>query len=134
MPTRKPNETKEPPAVRSTVFGFSAIDRACVTRLVGHSIALVERELILQTLRYNQGNRTRTADLLGISIRSLRDKIRHYRDQGQSVPEPRSQSDDEISVTKYRENLVELLTQATPNAHDLRQFRIDRRVYGFDRL
>ena len=64
----------------------------------------VERELILQTLRHNQGNRTRTADLLGISIRSLRDKIRHYRDQGQSVPEPQSQSDDEISVTKYREN------------------------------
>jgi DNA-binding protein Fis len=129
MPARKPNETKEPPAVRSTAsFGFSAIDQECVTHLVGHTIALVECELILQTLRYNQGNRTRTADLLGISVRSLRDKIRHYRDQGHSVPEPRSQSDEEISVTKYRENLVELLTQATPNAHDLRLFRIDRRV------
>ena len=32
----------------------SAIDRECVTHLVGYTLALVERELILQTLKYNQ--------------------------------------------------------------------------------
>jgi hypothetical protein len=31
--------------------------------------------------------RTRTADRLGISIRSLRDRIRNYRDHGESVPD-----------------------------------------------
>jgi two-component system, response regulator FlrC len=71
-------------------FGLSLIDRACIAQLIGHSLALIEREFILQTLRYNQGNRTRAANILGISIRSLRDRIRSYRDRGESVPEPGS--------------------------------------------
>jgi DNA-binding NtrC family response regulator len=67
---------------------LTAVDRSYVAHLVGHSLAHIERELILQTLRHSQGNRTRSADLLGISIRSLRNKIRDYRDQGESVPTP----------------------------------------------
>jgi DNA-binding NtrC family response regulator len=66
------------------------MDRACVKQLVGHRLALVERELILQTLRAHKGNRTRTADLLGISIRSLRDRIRNYRSRGDDIPAPES--------------------------------------------
>ncbi len=69
-------------------FEPSLIDRACIAQLTGHTLALIEREFILQTLRYNQGNRTRASNILGISIRSLRNKIRSYRDQGESVPEP----------------------------------------------
>jgi DNA-binding NtrC family response regulator len=80
--------TPERPSIRPSEL--SAADRACIERLVGHTLALVEREFILQTLRDNQGNRTRSARLLAISIRSLRDKIRSYRDQGESVPEPAS--------------------------------------------
>jgi hypothetical protein len=98
----------------------SAIDRECVTHLVGYTLALVERELILQTLKYNQGNRTRTAAILGISIRSLRDRIRDYRNQGQSVPKPGFQLISGISDTTNRRNPVELLTDATLNAPDLR--------------
>jgi len=71
-------------------FGLSAIDRACIRHLVGHTLAVVEREFILETLRHYSGNRTRAADLLRISIRSLRDRIRAYRSQGESVPESRS--------------------------------------------
>jgi two-component system, response regulator FlrC len=89
MPSRATDETSPRAFMRSSAsFGLSAIDRACVTHLIGHTLARVEREFILQTLRYNQGNRTRAAGLLGISIRSLRDKIRNYRDQGEYVPEP----------------------------------------------
>ena len=44
----------------------------------------------LEALRSHQGNRTRTADRLGISVRSLRNKIRTYRRYGESVPEPGS--------------------------------------------
>ncbi len=69
-------------------FECYAADGECVTHLVGQKLAVVERELILQTLRYYHGNRTRAAELLGISVRSLRDRIRNYREQGQSVPEP----------------------------------------------
>jgi DNA-binding NtrC family response regulator len=71
-------------------FGLTANDRACIMQLVGHALAVVEREFILQTLRRQGGNRTRSADVLRISIRSLRDRIRCYRRQGENVPEPES--------------------------------------------
>jgi two-component system response regulator FlrC len=91
MPNYPSYELAEHQPVNATPrCGLSAIDRACVKQLVGHRLALVERELILQTLRTHQGNRTRTADLLGISIRSLRDRIRNYRSQGEDVPAPES--------------------------------------------
>ena len=71
-------------------FAFSASERACIVHLIGHTLARVEREFILQTLRYNQGNRTHAANSLGISIRSLRDRIRNYRNRGECVTEPGS--------------------------------------------
>jgi two-component system, response regulator FlrC len=79
-----------PPANATGAGGLTAMDRACIKQLVGHRLALVERELILQTLRAHKGNRTRTADLLGISIRSLRDRIRNYRSRGDDIPAPES--------------------------------------------
>ncbi|WP_223568904.1 helix-turn-helix domain-containing protein [Agrobacterium tumefaciens] len=46
--------------------------------LVGRTLADVERRLIFQTLRHCHGNRTRTAALLGISLRTIRNKLRGY--------------------------------------------------------
>lgn len=54
--------------------------------LVGRSLADVERELILETLRHCAGNRTQAADILGISVRTLRNKIRQYHEEGVEVP------------------------------------------------
>jgi hypothetical protein len=59
--------------------------------LVGRTIAQIERELILQTLRHNCGNRTHSADLLGISVRTPRNKLRYYKDQGEVVAVPGQQ-------------------------------------------
>jgi DNA-binding NtrC family response regulator len=67
---------------------FSAAEIQAVRRLVGHSIAAVERELICETLAQRGGNRTHAATILGISIRALRNKIRAYRGRGRGVPEP----------------------------------------------
>lgn len=53
---------------------------------VGRSVAEVERDLILDTLRHTLGNRTRAAHLLGISIRTLRNKLREYAAAGIAVP------------------------------------------------
>ena len=54
--------------------------------LVGHTIEEIERELILDTLVYHCGNRSRAASVLGISIRTLRNKINKYATLGITVP------------------------------------------------
>src|SRR5207244_1966751 len=41
-----------------------------------------ERRMILQTLRETGGNRTEASKRLGISIRTLRNKLREYRGAG----------------------------------------------------
>lgn len=46
--------------------------------LVGETLADVERRMILQTLRHCHGNRTRTAEMLGVSLRTIRNKLRSY--------------------------------------------------------
>ena len=45
-------------------------------------LAEVERDLILQTLKVTDQNRTRAAEILGISIRTLRNKIQEYKEEG----------------------------------------------------
>ena len=45
----------------------------------------VEKAVILRTLSEHDNNRTRTAEMLGISIRTLRNKLREYREEGQSA-------------------------------------------------
>lgn len=49
--------------------------------LAGMPLAQVERQAILETLKQTNGNQTRAAKVLGISDRTLRDKIRQYRQQ-----------------------------------------------------
>jgi len=59
--------------------------------LVGHTVADVERDLILDTLDHVLGNRTHAANILGISIRTLRNKLNQYADEGIEVPAPGEQ-------------------------------------------
>jgi DNA-binding NtrC family response regulator len=54
--------------------------------LVGRTVEAVERELILNTLGHCLGNRTHAANILGISIRTLRNKLKQYGDEGVHVP------------------------------------------------
>lgn len=59
--------------------------------MVGRTVADVERELILDTLDHCLGNRTHAANILGISIRTLRNKLNLYADDGLAVPNPGEQ-------------------------------------------
>ncbi|WP_320141080.1 sigma-54 dependent transcriptional regulator [uncultured Cohaesibacter sp.] len=60
-----------------------------VTRtLVGRTVAEVEQDLILDTLDHCLGNRTHAANILGISIRTLRNKLKQYSDDGADIPQP----------------------------------------------
>jgi len=54
--------------------------------LVGRTVADVERDLIIDTLKHTLGNRTHAARILGISIRTLRNKLNAYVQEGLSVP------------------------------------------------
>ena len=56
------------------------------TGFIGRPLHLVERDVIIGTLRVTGGNRTRTAAMLGLSIRALRNKISLYAAQGIEVP------------------------------------------------
>ncbi|MCQ4163015.1 sigma-54 dependent transcriptional regulator [Roseomonas sp. GC11] len=59
-----------------------------IEALVGRRMEEVERDLILGTLAHCLGNRTRAAEVLGISIRALRNKLQDYRALGLPVPAP----------------------------------------------
>ena len=45
---------------------------------VGTTVDAMERELILQTLNATGNNKTRAADLLGISLKTLHNKLKEY--------------------------------------------------------
>ena len=75
--------------VPSDAAGRAARTAEAVTRtLVGRTVAEVERDLILDTLDHCLGNRTHAAKILGISIRTLRNKLGEYTAAGLSVAEP----------------------------------------------
>ena len=64
-------------------------------KLVGLPMTDVEREVILATLRRTEGNRTHAARSLGMSLRTLRNKISQYGADGFDIPEP-----NQISAAK----------------------------------
>ena len=53
----------------------------------GTTVQHMEKALILETLRANNNNRTEAAKLLGISIRTLRNKLHDYRQEGIVIDE-----------------------------------------------
>ena len=72
------------PAVAHAAFAAEQVSRG----LVGRTVAQVERDLILETLKHCLGNRTHAANVLGISIRTLRNKLNEYSADGVPVPPP----------------------------------------------
>ena len=48
----------------------------------GRTLDDIEKKVIIEALKYHQGNRTHTARALGISIRTLRNKIADYKREG----------------------------------------------------
>lgn len=50
--------------------------------LVGRSVEAVERDLILQTLAHCRGNRTTASSILGISVRTMRNKLKSFAEAG----------------------------------------------------
>lgn len=73
------------------VVGHAAQAAETVTRaFVGQTVAEMEKALILDTLKHCLGNRTHAANILGISIRTLRNKLNEYAQEGLDIPAPQS--------------------------------------------
>ncbi len=84
LPQRK--EESAPAPAATTTTPAAAGKRS---DLVGRTVDDVERELILDTLNHCLGNRTQAAQILGISIRTLRNKLNQYND---AAPLPKTGS------------------------------------------
>ncbi|MDX5365487.1 MAG: sigma-54 dependent transcriptional regulator [Alphaproteobacteria bacterium] len=86
---RLPDGTKLDEAPLGGVAQKAAAAADAASRaFVGKTVAEVEQDLILQTLDHCFGNRTHAANILGISIRTLRNKLKEYGEQGISIPTP----------------------------------------------
>ncbi|MCR9213023.1 MAG: sigma-54 dependent transcriptional regulator [Proteobacteria bacterium] len=83
-----PDGTATPASAQPAVLSNgSASDTAASNgQLVGRKVADVEKDLILNTLEHCLGNRTHAANILGISIRTLRNKLKLYSTEGVPVP------------------------------------------------
>ena len=74
------------PLVNSGSTSADANTATVPVELVGKTVAEVEKQLIINTLEHCLGNRTHAATILGISIRTLRNKLKAYSDEGLSIP------------------------------------------------
>lgn len=81
-------ETLGPASGRDLASRAAQTAEAVTRGLVGRTVADVERDLILDTLDHCLGNRTHAAKILGISIRTLRNKLSEYVSAGVPVAEP----------------------------------------------
>ncbi|MDD3837166.1 MAG: sigma-54 dependent transcriptional regulator [Phenylobacterium sp.] len=74
-------------ATRTAQVAYQAAESA-TRSFVGQTVAAMEQQLILDTLTHCLGNRTHAATILGISIRTLRNKLKEYAEAGVPVPAP----------------------------------------------
>ena len=74
------------PVVAQAASAAASVMSGAKSNLVGKTVAEVERDLIIDTLSHCLGNRTHAANILGISIRTLRNKLKQYSDEGVPVP------------------------------------------------
>lgn len=84
MPAAAPTQAPDPAGVGQAGQETAPPAQAAVQNpgavetLIGQSVADVERQLIINTLDHCLGNRTQAANILGISIRTLRNKLNQY--------------------------------------------------------
>lgn len=70
---------EEIPASAIEIFSTSSVSSVAFS---GTTLSEMEKKLIIQTLQMTHQNKTRAAQILGISIRTLRNKLNEYREAG----------------------------------------------------
>jgi len=66
------------PMLESTTESSTTSDNP-LSLYAGLSVAEAEKLLINETLKYTNDNRTKASEMLGISIRTLRNKLQEYK-------------------------------------------------------
>jgi DNA-binding NtrC family response regulator len=80
------SDTAAGAAARAAQASSANFGEANLAAFIGHTVAEVEQKLILDTLTHCLGNRTHAANILGISIRTLRNKLKEYSEAGVAIP------------------------------------------------
>jgi two-component system, response regulator FlrC len=86
LPDGQPLAPADPHARAAQAASLAA--ETATRSFVGQTVAEMEQQLIIDTLEHCLGNRTHAANILGISIRTLRNKLKEYSEAGVSVPAP----------------------------------------------
>ena len=87
--------------------------------LVGSPIRVVERDLILETLAHTHGNRTLAARLLGVSVRTLRNRISEYSAEGRTTTnQPVIAPPSAVGALPHPGIEAESLSSAIPRTED----------------
>lgn len=81
-------EMRKRPSQALAAVGVGDVDWVADVRTAGRTIEAVEKDMILDTLQHNLGNRAKTASVLGISTRTLRNKLHVYERGGTRIPRP----------------------------------------------
>lgn len=89
-------QTLVPEGFHASANGEQDMSNMIPGTLVGRTVADVERDLIIDTLQHCLGNRTHAATILGISIRTLRNKLKLYTESG--IPVPPAAGEDRMGV------------------------------------
>ena len=61
---------------------IAQVDTGYVKMRLGSTLEEMERELILRTIEFANGNKTRAAQVLGVSAKTLYNKLERYGSQG----------------------------------------------------
>lgn len=89
LPDGKPHIEIQSQSHTSGTNSLEGVEPLAEASMVGRTVSDVERDLIIDTLKHCLGNRTHAANILGISIRTLRNKLNIYMSEGVPVPSPR---------------------------------------------
>jgi len=88
LPDGKPHMEIQSGSTIETATTHEGTEPLSAASLIGRTVADVEKDLIIDTLKHCLGNRTHAANILGISIRTLRNKLNIYMSDGVTVPSP----------------------------------------------
>jgi len=88
LPDGRPHIDIQSGSSQNTAESPEGTEPLSAASLIGRTVADVEKDLIIDTLKHCLGNRTHAANILGISIRTLRNKLNIYMSDGVNIPGP----------------------------------------------